>query len=94
MGKNRSSVVVLLIRPKFWWMLPMGVRDNHTKYEAKTQGRWSRTGVTRGGSPFQNLWTMANNWHFWGRWVPKMSMEGSNCIATNMDDEETFLMPV
>ena len=33
MGKNHSSIVVLWILPKFWWMLPMGVRDNHTKYE-------------------------------------------------------------
>ena len=36
MGKNHSSVVVLRIRPKFWWMLPMGVRDNHTMYEPET----------------------------------------------------------
>ena len=33
MGKNQNSVVVLQIRLKFWWMIPMGVRDNHTKYE-------------------------------------------------------------
>ena len=33
MGENHSSVVLLRIWPKFWWMLPMGVRDNHTKYE-------------------------------------------------------------
>ena len=39
MGKNHISVVVLWIWLKFWWMLPMGVRDNHTKYEQKTQ-RW------------------------------------------------------
>ena len=37
MGKNHSSIVVLLIRPKFWWMLPMGVRDNHTKYGPETE---------------------------------------------------------
>ena len=35
MGGNHSSVVVLRIRQFFWWMLPMGVRDNHTKYEPK-----------------------------------------------------------
>ena len=52
MGKNHSSVVVLWIRPKFWWMLPMGVRDNHTKYEPQTQ-RWRPgPGVA---PPFQNL---------------------------------------
>ena len=55
MGKNHSSVVVLRIRPKFWWMLPMGVRDNHTKYEPETQ-RWRRgMGVASAGPPFQNL---------------------------------------
>ena len=54
-GGNHSSVVVLSIRPKFWWMLPMGVRDNHTKYEPKTQ-RWRLgTGVASTGTPFQNL---------------------------------------
>ena len=55
MGENHSSVMVLRIWPKFWWMLPMGVRDNHTKYEPKTQ-RWRPgTGVASAGPPFQNL---------------------------------------
>ena len=55
MGGNHSSVVVLRIRPKFWWMLPMGVRDNHKKYEPKTQ-RWQPgMGVETTGPPFQNL---------------------------------------
>ena len=31
---------------------------------------------------------------FGAAWVPRMSMEGSNCIATNMDDEETLLIRV
>ena len=53
--KNHSSGVVLRIRPKFWWMLPMGVRDNHTKYELETQ-RWQPgTGVASARPPFQNL---------------------------------------
>ena len=50
MGKNQNSVVVVRIRPKFWWMIPMGVKYNHTKYEQETQ-RW-RPGTgfaTRGG---------------------------------------------
>ena len=55
MGKNHSSVVVFPTRPKFWWMLPMGVRGNHTKYEPETQ-RWrSRTGVASARPPFDNL---------------------------------------
>ena len=31
---------------------------------------------------------------FGAAWVPGMSMEGSNCIATNMDDEQTLLILV
>ena len=52
MGKNQTSVVVLHIRLKFWWMIPMGVRDNHTKFEPETQrwrpgmGKW-RTSVSK-----------------------------------------------
>ena len=55
MGKNHSSIMVLRIRPKFWWMLPMGVRDNHTKYEQETQWWRPGTGVASAGPPFQNL---------------------------------------
>ena len=46
MCKNHSSIVVLRIRPKFWWMLPMGLRDKHTKYEAETQ-RWQPRTATQ-----------------------------------------------
>ena len=55
MGKNQSSVVVLPIQPKFSWMLPIGVRDNHTKYEPETQWWRPRTGVASAGPPVQNL---------------------------------------
>ena len=55
MGKNHSSVVVFRIRLKFWWMLPMGVRDNHTKYEPETQRWWPGTRVASAGPLFQNL---------------------------------------
>ena len=55
MGKNHSSMVVLRIRPRFWWMLPMGVRDNHTKYGPETQ-RWRPgTGVAGAEPSCQNL---------------------------------------
>ena len=55
MGKNHSSVVVLRICVKFWWMLPMGVRDNRIKYEPETQ-RWRPgTSVASAAPPFQNL---------------------------------------
>ena len=55
MSQNRSSMVVLQIQPKFWWMLPMGVRDNHTKYEPESQ-RWRPgAGVAGAGPPFQKM---------------------------------------
>ena len=34
MGKNHIYIVVFRIRPKFWWMLPIDVRNNHTNYRA------------------------------------------------------------
>ena len=39
MHKNHNSVVVLWIQPRFWWMIPMVVNDNHTKYVEETH-RW------------------------------------------------------
>ena len=37
-SKNHPTPIgVLHIQPKFWWMLPMGVRDNHTQYEPEAQ---------------------------------------------------------
>ena len=36
MGQNQTSVVVLWIRAKFWWMIPMGVKYNYTKFEQET----------------------------------------------------------
>ena len=39
MGKNQNSLVVLSIQVKFWLMIPMGVKYNHTKFEQETQ-RW------------------------------------------------------
>ena len=48
MGKNENSVVVLQIRLKFWWMIPMGVKYNRTKFEQETQ-RWRPgTGLASG----------------------------------------------
>ena len=55
MKKNNSPVVVLQIQPKFWWMLRMGVRDNHTKYEPQTQQSQPRAAVASTGDPFPNL---------------------------------------
>ena len=59
MGKNQNSVVVLRIRLKFWWMIPMGVKYNHTEFEQETQ-RWRPgTGFASGGPRFQNMSKMA-----------------------------------
>ena len=50
MGKNQKSVMVFQIRVKFWWMIPMGVKYNHTKFAQETQ-RWRPgTGFASGGS--------------------------------------------
>ena len=49
MAKNQTSVVVLQIWLKIWWMIPMGVKYNHTKFEQDTQ-RWRPgTGIASGG---------------------------------------------
>ena len=63
MGKKQNSVVVLQISVKFWWIIPMGVKYNHTKFEQKTQ-RW-RPGT--GGPQFQKLQFRAKNSHFWAK---------------------------
>ena len=65
MGKNQNSVVVLRIRLKFWWMIPMDVRDNHTKFEQETQ-RWRLGTAVASGRPwFQKLQFRGKNSHFW-----------------------------
>ena len=65
MGKNRNSVVVLQLWVKFWWMIPLGVKYNHTKFEQETQ-RWRPgTGFASGGPQFQKLQFRAKNTHFW-----------------------------
>ena len=67
MGKNQNSVVVLQIRMKFSWMIPMGVKYNHTKFEQETQ-RWRpATGFASGGPQFQKLQFRAKNSHFWAK---------------------------
>ena len=64
MGKNQNSGVELHIRPKFWWMIPMGVKYNHTKFEQETQ-RWRPgTGFASGAPQFQKLQFRAKDSHF------------------------------
>ena len=55
MDQNQNSVVVLGILVKFWWMIPMGVRDNHGKFGQETQPWRVGTGVAGGRPRFQNL---------------------------------------
>ena len=67
MGKNQISVMVLQIQLKFWWMIPMGVKYNHTKFGQKTQ-RWRPgTGFASGGPQLQKLQFRAKNSHFWAK---------------------------
>ena len=67
MAKYQNSVVVLPIRLKFWWMIPMDVKYNHTKIEKETQ-RWRPgTVVASGGPQFQKLQFRAKNSHFWAK---------------------------
>ena len=68
MGKNQNSIVVFWIPRQFQWMITLGERDNHTKYEPETQ-RWRPgTGVASGGPQFQKLQFRAKkNSHFWAK---------------------------
>ena len=67
MGKNQGSVVVLQMRVKFWWMIPMAVKYNHTKFEQESQ-RWRpQTAFASGGPQFQTLQFRAKNSHFWAK---------------------------
>ena len=76
MGKDQTSVVVLWIRVKFWWMIPMGVKYNHTKFEQETQ-RWRPgTGFASGGLQFQKLQFRAKNSHFWAKKAPEHIQNG------------------
>ena len=67
MGKNQNSVVVLQIWLKFWWMIPMGVKYNHTKFEQETQQWRPGTGFASGGPQFQKLQFRAKTSHFWAK---------------------------
>ena len=62
MGKNQNSVVVLWIWLKFWCMIPMGVKYNHTKFDRETQWWQPGTGFASGGSQFR-----AKTSHFWAK---------------------------
>ena len=64
MGENQTSVVVLQIRLKFWWMIPMGVKYNHTKFEQETRQWRLGTAFASGRPPFQKLQFRAKNSHF------------------------------
>ena len=71
MDKNQNSIVVILIRMRFWWMILMGVKYNHTRFEQETQ-RWRpETGFASGRPQFQKLQFRAKNSHFW----PKKALE-------------------
>ena len=55
MGEKSEVCRVLWIWLKFWCMIPMGVKYNHTKFERETQ-RWRPgKGFASGGPQFQKL---------------------------------------
>ena len=94
MGKNQKSVVVFWIWMKFWYMIPMGVKYNHTKCDRETR-RWRpATGFASGRPPFQNLTKMARKCLFWAVWVPRICVKGSICIGTNLNDKQTSFIIV
>ena len=55
LGKNQISVVVVWMRPKFWCMIAMGVKHNHTKCEQETQHWRLEARAASGGPKFQIL---------------------------------------
>ena len=66
-GEKSNSVVVLEIRVKFWCMIPMGVKYNHTKFERETR-RWQLgKEFASGGPQFQKLQLRAKKSHFWAK---------------------------
>ena len=85
MGKNQNSVVVLWIWLKFWWMIPMGVKYNHTKFEQETQ-RWRPgTGFASGGHQFQKLQFRAKSSHFWAKKALFVVSTPQNCPNGRLD---------
>ena len=77
-GQHHNSIVVLEIRPKFWWMLPVGVKDNNTKYEPETQ-RWRPgTGIARARPRFQNVKFVAKTSLFWSKTAPEPVENGQS----------------
>ena len=67
MAKNHNSVVVLQIWVKFWWMIPMAVKYNHTKLEQKNSTVASGMGFASGGPQFQKLQFRAKNSQIWAK---------------------------
>ena len=67
MGKSQISVVVFWIWLKFWCMIPIGVKYNHTNFERETR-RWRPgTGFASGRPQFQKLQFRAKKSHFWAK---------------------------
>ena len=62
--------MVLWIWLQFWWMIPLGVKYNHTKFERET-GRWRPgTGSAGGGPQFQKTAVWGQKQPFWGQKRP------------------------
>ena len=58
-GGNENYVMVLPIRPQFWWIVGFGLKYHHTKMEEKTQPWRPVKDVVGGGPYFQKISKMA-----------------------------------
>ena len=47
MGKNQNSIVGVQIWMRFCWMIPMGVKYNHTKLEQKNSKVAAGNGICK-----------------------------------------------
>ena len=92
MGKNHNPVVVFWISPKCWWMIPIGVRDNHTYYSKRPRTASQVPNPVFSIKKKNNCQKHAKKAPFSAICVSSLSLEGAICIETNLDDEQTSLI--
>ena len=80
MGKNQILVALVWSWLKFCYMMPMGVKYNHTKWEQETEA-----GVASGGPLFQ-FCQASPKMLVWGS---RMFVVGAICIGANLDYQQT-----
>ena len=70
MGQNQNSVVVLQIQVKFWWMIPMGVKYNHTKFEQENSTVVAGNGIRKWRTSVSKTAVYGQKQSFLGRKSP------------------------